>query len=73
MNFLKNIISFFKNLFIKNEPVKMLEATKIDENSIRKNIFVDSLKISTPKHENPNIEVPTCVGDGLGIQPKISF
>ena len=41
--------------------------------SKEKTDFVNSLKISTPKHKNPDIEGPTCIGDGLGIQPKIGF
>ena len=51
----------------------MLEAAQSNNVSKEKTDFVNSLKISTPKHKNPDIEGPTCIGDGLGIQPKIGF
>ena len=73
MKFFKNIFSFFRNLLSKKEPVKMLEAAQSNNVSKEKTDFVNSLKISTPKHKHPDIEGPTCIGDGLGIQPKIGF
>lgn len=73
MKFFKNIFSFFRNLFTKKEPVKMLEASQTENIAKEKIDFINSLKISTPKHKNPDIEGPTCIGDGLGIQPKIGF
>lgn len=73
MEFLKNIFSFFRNLFTKKEPVKMLEASQTENIAKEKIDFINSLKISSSKQPKPNIEVPTCIGDGLGIQPKISF
>ena len=73
MEFLKNIFSFFRNLFTKKEPVKMLEASQTENIAKEKIDFINSLKISSSKQQKPNIEVTTCIGDGLGIQPKISF
>lgn len=72
MEFFKNIFSFFRNLFIKKEPAKMLEVGNSNNVSKDKTDFVNSLKISSSKQQKPNIEVPTCIGDGLGIQSKIS-
>lgn len=73
MNFFKNIISFFKKIFIKNETSKMIESSSVNNTLAKNNNFTNSLKVSTPKHKKPNVETPTCIGDGLGIQPKISF
>ena len=51
----------------------MLEASQTENIAKEKIDFINSLKISSSKQQKTNIEVPTCIGDGLGIQPKISF
>lgn len=68
MNIIEKIISFIKNIFVKQEKVKMLTEPKIDIKQDRKNSFIESLKITTTKNK---VETLTCNGDGLGIQKKI--
>lgn len=66
MNFIKNIFLFFKRILKKEQGIKMLEAPAEKTN------FVDSLKINEVK-EKKKVETLICVGDGLGIQTKISY
>lgn len=74
MNFIKNIISFFKRLFNKDSNIKMIEAPiEMVENN-EKTKFIDSLKVNITKNFKKNkVETLTCFGDGLGIQDKISY
>ena len=74
MSFIKNIFLFFRKLFNKEDSIKMIEApveTTIKEDKLD---FINSLKINrVEKRKKNNVETQTCVGDGLGIQTKISF
>ena len=74
MKIIEKIFEFFKRLFSKEEPIKMLETVENEqvenENKIK---FVDSLKIKTPEKRKTRVETLTCFGDGLGIQTKITF
>lgn len=69
MNVIKKIILFTKNIFVKQNKIKMLNSPKHDVNQEGKTDFIKSLKINTIR----KIETLTCEGDGLGIQKKISY
>ena len=74
MKLINNIILFFKKLFNKTDNVKMIEEPKEEVKENNKSNFVDSLKINMEKkHNKKKIETLKCVGDGLGIQPKLTF
>lgn len=73
MNFIKNIILFFKRLFNKEENIKMLDAPVETVKKEDKANFVNSLKVNIVQNKKKKIvETLTCVGDGLGIKPKIN-
>ena len=69
MNIIKNIILFFKNIFNKQEDVKLLEAPK---QVISKDNFIQSLRTTITEKKEKKIETLICSGNGLGIQKKIS-
>lgn len=72
MNYLKKVFSFFHNLFYKKE-VKMIEAPIANSSTNEKNEFIQSLRVNVKKSKkSKRIETLTCVGDGLGIQNKIT-
>lgn len=74
MNKIRKIILFIKNIFKKQEAIKMLEEPKQDVSKDRKVAFVESLKINTIyKRKNKQIQTLICTGDGLGIQKKICY
>lgn len=77
MNFLEKILSFFKDKFKFNKNIEMIEAPKeqvYKEIEDQKNNFEASLKVELPKNKNKcKVEVPICVGDGLGIQEGIKY
>lgn len=72
MNFIKKIISVIKSFFIKENDSKVLEEQKIVNSNDKKNEFVYSIKISNSS-EKDEAETFTCIGDGLGIQDKITY
>lgn len=72
MNVIKNIISFFKKLFNKND-IKMIEAPLQIVNSEEKNDFINSLKVNISQRIKKKVETLTCFGDGLGIQTKMKY
>lgn len=72
MNVLKEIISFFKNIFKKNDKIKELPEPKAYISKDR-NSFIDSIKVTNiEKKKNKKIETLICDGDGLGIKKRIS-
>lgn len=78
MRIIDNIVSFFKQLFYKKDNIKMIEEPLNDdinekiENSKNDN-FINSLKNNVVKKNKKQVETLICVGDGLGIQNKISY
>lgn len=74
MNFIKKVISFFKNIFSKQEEVKKLVEPKTDIKQDKKENFVQTLKITIKeKKAKKKVETLVCNGDGLGIQEKITY
>lgn len=74
MNIFKNIISFFKKIFNKENNIKMIEAPVQEIKKKDKASFMNSLKVNiVQKRKKKKIETLTCFGDGLGIQNKISY
>ncbi len=73
MNIIKNFIIFIKNIFNKDEEIKMLEMPKQTMNEVKKDEFIKILKISDNEGEqNTSVETLICIGDGLGIQKNLS-
>ena len=74
MNLIKNTINFFKNLFYKDNDIKMIEAPQEYLNNKNKENFLKSLKVNIiPKKKKKKVETLTCFGDGLGIQNKMTY
>lgn len=76
MKFLEKIKSFFKKIFHKEE-VKMLnkplEEMKKDYKQ-KENEFLKSLRVDImPEQRKNKIETLICIGDGTGIQNKVSW
>ena len=71
MNIIKNIILFFKNIFNKQEDVKLLEAPKQVISIDSKDNFIQSLRTTITEKKEKKIETLICSGTGLGIQKKI--
>ena len=73
MNIIKKMFLFIKNLFVKKEEVKKLQESKIAVKQDKKENFIESFRITTTEKESKKkVETLTCVGDGLGIQKKIT-
>ena len=77
MNIINKMISYIKNIFIKNKKVKQIEAPKgnlIIKQENKKENFIDSLKIGSTKQKlKKEIEIPICEGDGLGIKKEMTY
>ena len=74
MNFIKNILAFFKNIFHKENDIKMIEAPMENLKEDNKTSFLSSLKVNIEqKKKKKKIETLTCFGDGLGMQNKITY
>ena len=74
MNFIKNILAFFKNIFDKENDIKMIEAPMENLKEDNKTSFLSSLKVNIEqKKKKKKIETLTCFGDGLGMQNKITY
>lgn len=71
LEFIKDIL---KKIFNKGNKIKEIEESKtIQIKQQDKLKFIDSLKINeTEKQRKKGIRTLTCIGDGLGIQNKIS-
>ena len=74
MNLIKRIFEFLKKFFYKKEEVKMIEAISLTSVREKKKKFMKELKEDYIKRklEKKKIETLICVGDGLGIQKKVS-
>ena len=69
MNFIKKMSVLLKKIFEKENTIKSIEEPKqIQYNKNQKN-FKKSLTI---QKKEKRVETLICVGDGLGIQPKIT-
>ena len=66
MNWIKNIIAFFKR-----KKVKKIDSPEIQKSS-EKSEFTSSLKVNTI-NKKKEVETQICEGNGLGIQKKIVF
>ena len=78
MSIIEKMISFIKRLF-KKEEIKLIEApieVEDEEKDKKKEKFLNSLKVEDEvkkkKKLKRKIETLICVGDGLGIQGKIT-
>lgn len=73
MNIIEKLIRYIKNLFNKQNEIKLLEEPKEKINANQKSDFINSLKfVDTSKIlKKKKIETLVCPGDGLGIQGKI--
>ena len=69
INFFKKLYLFFKKRLNKKDNIKMISAPIIKES---KENFINSLKVQ-PNENKKKVESLTCVGDGLGIQSKITY
>lgn len=69
MNFFKKFYLFLKKRLNKKEDIRMIAAPTIEES---KENFINSLKVK-PKKNKKKVESLTCIGDGLGIQTKMSY
>ena len=73
MKSIENVAQFFKRIFRRQSEMKMLNAPVEIIKEDNKAIFINSLKVNIVKKNKKNkVETPICVGDGLGIQTKIS-
>lgn len=72
MEMIKSIFSFFKKIFNKKQEPKMIDTPIQQEDNTD---FINSLKANlTGKYnKKKKVQVNLCVGDGLGIQTKISY
>lgn len=74
MSIIKKFVSFIKKLFSKQNKAEILPEPKVVSNDGKKVAFADSLKVSPKKGKSSKkIETPICIGDGLGIQKKITY
>ena len=78
MSVIEKMISFIKRLF-KKEEIKLIEApieVEDEEKDKKKEKFLNYLKVedavNKKKKSKGKIETLICVGDGLGIQGKIT-
>ena len=73
MIFIKKIYIFFKKIIKKENNIKAIEEPRKVQNTENKKEFVNFLKIQNKKQKSKKrVETLKCVGDGLGIQPKIT-
>ena len=70
---IKKIFSFLKKIFIKEKSIEKIEASKETVLEKPNEHFFNSLKCCVITKEKRKVETQICVGDGLGIQNKISY
>lgn len=73
MNSLNRLISWIKSIFHKKEKIKMIEESKQQLIENKKVNFIESIKINMTEKKRKKIQIPVCVGDGLGIQKKLTY
>ena len=69
MNFFKKFYLFLKKILNKKDNIRMIAAPTIEGS---KENFINSLKVK-PIKSKKKVESLTCIGDGLGIQTKMSY
>ena len=74
MSIVEKIKIFIKKMLKKENNIKQIETYKRDIDDKRNSKFVNSIKIEDTKKEkqNPPIRTRVCVGNGFGIQDKMS-
>jgi hypothetical protein len=75
MEILKRIIKFFKRKLENKQQYIMIDSPIEQINNDSKTDFINSLRanISEQYNRKKKVEVNECVGDGLGIQRKLSY
>ena len=75
MNFIKEILQFFKRIFNKEKQPLLLNGHNDVKKDDTRTEFIENLKtgVNTSTPKTAKVETLICVGDGLGIQNKISF
>lgn len=74
MNWIRKLYCFLKTIFNKESTVKLIGAPIEPIKKLDKNNFKNSLRVNTLfSNQKKKVETLTCLGDGLGIQTKISF
>lgn len=74
MYLIKKIMILLKKIFNKKNRIEMIETPAENLKNNDRNDFTKLLKVDlVPKYEKKKVEIPTCFGDGLGIQTKISY
>ena len=73
MELIDKIISFIKRLVKKEDTIKLLVEGKSNENPRTSKDYVKTLKVEINQtKKKKQIETLVCVGDGLGIQNKVT-
>ena len=73
MELIDKIISFIKKLIKKEDTIKLLEEGKPNEKLRTREDYVKTLKVEINQtKKKKQIETLVCVGDGLGIQNKVT-
>lgn len=73
MSIIEKIILFIKNVLLKKQEIKAIEAHKVTIIQEKDNNFLESIKVNIPiQVKKKKIETLVCVGDGLGIHNKMS-
>lgn len=75
MEIIKRIYNFLKRIIGNNSQPVMIASPVKQISKDSKADFINSLKanISEKYNKKRKVEVNECVGDGLGIQTKISY
>ena len=73
MELIDKIISFIKRLVKKEDTIKLLVERKPNEKPQNRKDYVKTLKVEINQtKKKKQIETLVCVGDGLGIQNKVT-
>lgn len=75
MEIIKRIFDFLKKMLDNKQKYVMIDSPIKQISKEDKTAFINSLKanISEKYNRKIKVEVNECVGDGLGIQTKISY
>ena len=73
MSLIKNIFSFFKKIFNKDDNIKKIEEAKETVLAKDKLDFTNSLKVNVEQNKKGQVETRICPGNGLGIQTKFDY
>lgn len=73
MGIIKKIIQIIKKKFNKTSNTDMLDEGINNLQDDKKAEYINALKVKIGNRKKRKVETLTCVGDGLGIQNKISY